>query len=220
MTFPSVVEKRLLSNMPRPLELIFGGWKTAGVWTIHDGFPLQFAVTGGGTPIYTYGCQRADIIGKPARSGGPESNWINNYFANPNVFQAPAAYTLGTAARTIGSVRSPFTFTNNLSIMKDFALSHSHEAMKLELRLEAENAFNHPGVRHAGHLRWRPQLRRHQLYGDRATADTTGTKAQVLACTIRKLTARPQKAPLRVQVGKVCTLQPGSHFAGPSLNRT
>jgi hypothetical protein len=28
--------------------------------------------------------------------------------------------------------------------MKYFALSHSHEDMKLELRLEAENAFNHP----------------------------------------------------------------------------
>jgi hypothetical protein len=41
-------------------------------------------------------------------------------------------------------VRSPFTFTNNLSILKQFALSSSHEAMKLELRLEAENAFNHP----------------------------------------------------------------------------
>jgi len=114
------------------------------VWTIHDGFPLQFAVTGGGTPIYTYGWQRADIIGQPARSGGPESNWINNYFVNPNVFQAPAAYTLGTAARAIGTVRSPFTFTNDLSILKDFALSKSHEAMKLELRLEASNAFNHP----------------------------------------------------------------------------
>ena len=28
--------------------------------------------------------------------------------------------------------------------MKDFALSRSHEALKLELRLEAQNAFNHP----------------------------------------------------------------------------
>ena len=136
--------RAFLSNMRWYLELILGGWKTAGVWTIHDGWPLQFAVTNGGTPIWTYGWQRADIVGKPARSGGSETNWINNYFANPSVFQIPAPYTLGTSARAIGSVRSPFTFTNNLSIMKDFALSHSHEAMKLELRLEAENAFNHP----------------------------------------------------------------------------
>ena len=41
-------------------------------------------------------------------------------------------------------MRSPFFFTTNLSILKEFALSTSHEAIKLELRLEAENAFNHP----------------------------------------------------------------------------
>lgn len=51
---------------------------------------------------------------------------------------------MGTEARTIGSVRSPFLFTTNLSILKDFALSASRESMKLELRLEAQNAFNHP----------------------------------------------------------------------------
>jgi len=133
-----------LSNMSRPLDLILGGWKTAGVWTLHDGWPLQFAATGCGTPIWTYGCQRADLLSRPVRSGGPESNWLNNYFANTWVFQDPAPYTLGTAARAVGSVRTPFTFTNNLSILKDFALSANHENLKLELRLEAENAFNHP----------------------------------------------------------------------------
>lgn len=136
--------RAFLSNMSRPLELIFGGWKTAGVWTLHDGWPLQFVTTGCGTPVLTWGCQRADIIGRPVRSGGSDGNWINNYFASPVNFQIPAPYTLGTAARAVGSVRSPFTFTNNLSVMKDFALSQKHEAMKLELRLEAQNAFNHP----------------------------------------------------------------------------
>ena len=136
--------RAFLNHMSLPLELILGGWKTAGVWTLHDGWPLQFAATGCGTPIWTYGCQRADLLSRPTRSGGPESNWINNYFASPYVFQIPAPYTLGTAARAVGSIRTPGTFTNNLSIMKDFALSHRHEAMKLELRLEAENAFNHP----------------------------------------------------------------------------
>jgi hypothetical protein len=123
---------------------VFGGWKTAGVWTIHDGFPLQFTVANGGSPIWTYGPQRPNITGTPTLSGGPESNWINNYFADPSVFQIPAPYTLGDAARAIGSVRSPFFFSTNLSILKQFALSTRHEDMKLELRLEAENAFNHP----------------------------------------------------------------------------
>ena len=127
--------------MPRALDLFVGGWKTAGVWTIHDGFPLQFTVANGGTPIWTYGPQRPNLLGPPEFAGGPESNWVNNYFANPNVFQIPAPYTLGNAPRTVGTVRTPFFFTTNLSILKQFAI---HEDVKLELRLEAENAFNHP----------------------------------------------------------------------------
>jgi Carboxypeptidase regulatory-like domain/TonB dependent receptor len=133
-----------LGNMPRALDLLIGGWRTAGIWTIHDGFPLAFIVAGGGTPIWTYGQQRPDITGALEKSGGPESNWVNNYFANPDVLQAPAAYTLGDMARTYGGVRSPFFFTTNLSIAKEFGLSKSHEDLKLELRMEAENAFNHP----------------------------------------------------------------------------
>jgi hypothetical protein len=136
--------RTFFNKMPRALDLIVGGWKTAGVWSIHEGFPLQFMVANGGTPIWTYGPQRPNLVGTPEFSGGAESNWINNYFANPNVFQAPDPYTLGNAPRTVGSVRSPFFFNTNLSILKEFGLSASHEQMKLELRLEAQNAFNHP----------------------------------------------------------------------------
>ncbi len=137
--------RAFLNNMPRALDLMFGGWKTAGVWTIHDGFPLQFTVSNGGSPIWTYGPQRPNITGTPTRSGGPESNWINNYFAESGLSsRSRPAYTLGNTPRTVGSVRSPFFFSSNLSILKEFPLSASHEALRLELRLEAENAFNHP----------------------------------------------------------------------------
>jgi len=57
--------KTFFPNMPRALDLVVGGWKTAGVWTIHDGFPLQFTVSNGGTPIWTYGAQRPDVSGTP-----------------------------------------------------------------------------------------------------------------------------------------------------------
>ena len=133
-----------LNDMPRPLELLIGGWKTAGVWVIHDGFPLAYIMENGGSPIPTYGQQRPNITGPIEKTGGGDGNWVNNYFADPGVFQAPAPYTLGDAARTIGSVRSPFFFSANLSVSKLFVLSSSHEGMSLELRLEAENAFNHP----------------------------------------------------------------------------
>lgn len=133
-----------LNNMPRWLDLIVGGWKTAGIWTIQEGFPLAFLVENGGTPIPTYGQQRPNIVGTPQRTGGGDGNWVNNYFANPDVFQIPAAYTLGDMARDTGAVRSPFFFAADLSIAKDFGLIPSHEGVNLELRLDAENAFNHP----------------------------------------------------------------------------
>lgn len=132
------------SHMPRPLEIVLGGWRTAGVWTMRSGFPLTFIASGGGTPIYTYGYQRPNLVGTPKRTDGSDGNWVNNYFANPSVFQLPAAYTLGNAPRTLGAVRSPFLFASDLSIAKDFSFSPRHENMKLELRMDAANAFNHP----------------------------------------------------------------------------
>jgi len=130
--------------LPRPLELLVGGWKTAGVWTVHDGFPLAFVMANGGTPIPTYGQQRPNLVGTHKFAGGSDGNWTLDYFADPTVFQDPGPYTLGNAARTISSVRSPFFVSANMSLAKEFALSTSHEEMKLELRMDAQNAFNHP----------------------------------------------------------------------------
>jgi hypothetical protein len=132
------------SDMPRVLDLLVGGWRTAGIWTVHDGFPLTIGSENGGTPIPTYGQQRPDIVGTVARNTGPESSWVNQYFANPSAFQLAAPYTLGDAPRNLSAIRSPFFWTTNLSIAKDFSLSSKYEAMKLELRLDAQNAFNHP----------------------------------------------------------------------------
>ena len=46
--------------------------------------------------------------------------------------------------RTISSVRTPLSFTSDLSVSKQFVLSNVHEGIRLEVRLEAQNAFNHP----------------------------------------------------------------------------
>ncbi len=129
--------------MPAALEAIVGGWKTNGVWRIASGRPLPFS-TYDGTSIPTYGSQRPNIVAKPHRAGGKDSAWINNYFANPDAFQLPPVYTLGNAPRATGMVRSPLAFNSNLSIDKDFSLARVHEGMKFELRLEAQNALNHP----------------------------------------------------------------------------
>ncbi len=69
---------------------------------------------------------------------------MNNYFSNPQVFQVPAPYTLGNAGRTTSSIRTPTSFTSDLSIAKQFLISSAREGVHLELRLEAQNALNHP----------------------------------------------------------------------------
>jgi outer membrane receptor protein involved in Fe transport len=130
--------RALLGNMPRVVEMIVGGWKTNGIWRIADGRPLAFSVADG-NPLPTYGGQRPNLVGTPKRNHG--SDWVDNYFVDNNVFQRPDDFTLGNAPRAMGSVRSPWSFTTDLSVGKQFSL---REEMNVEFRIEARNAFNHP----------------------------------------------------------------------------
>ena len=130
--------RAFFGSMPRWAEAIIGGWKTNGIWRIADGRPLAFTVADG-NPLPTYGTQRPNLVGKPKRNHG--SDWVDNYFVDNSVFQRPDDFTLGDAPRALGSVRTPWSFTTNLSLGKQFKL---REEMNLEIRLEAKNAFNHP----------------------------------------------------------------------------
>jgi len=136
--------RMFLGNMPRALDAIVGGWKTNGIWRISAGRPLAVTVAYGGTPLPTYGSQRPNITGTPQRNHGSDSDWVNQYFANPDVFQYPDPFTLGNAPRDLSSVRSPMIFSSNLSLAKEFSMAKLREGLKAEIRLEAQNAFNHP----------------------------------------------------------------------------
>jgi hypothetical protein len=130
--------RALFGNMPRWAETLIGGWKTNGIWRIADGRPLTFNVADG-NPIPTYGTQRPNIVGTPQRNHG--SDFVDNYFVDNTVFQRPDDFTLGNAPRALGSVRSPWHFTTNLSLGKQFLI---REEMNFEVRIEAQNALNHP----------------------------------------------------------------------------
>ena len=130
--------RAFLGNMPGWADAIIGGWKTNGVWRIADGRPLTFTMADG-NPLPTYGTQRPNLVGTPKRNRG--SDWVDNYFANPTVFQRPDDFTLGDAPRAMGGIRSPWSFTTDLSIAKQFPV---REEMNFEIRLEAQNALNHP----------------------------------------------------------------------------
>jgi len=132
---------RLLGgNMPRFVDAIIGGWKTNGLWRMSAGRPLTFFLADG-VALPTYGGQRPNIVGKPKRAS---SDWVDQYFADPNIFQRTPDNTLGNAPRADGSIRSPWSFTTDLSLSKQFSLASLREQMNLEFRIEARNAFNHP----------------------------------------------------------------------------
>ncbi|HKU24006.1 MAG TPA: carboxypeptidase regulatory-like domain-containing protein [Candidatus Sulfotelmatobacter sp.] len=152
--------RAFLGNMPRALDAIVGGWRTNGIWQIASGRPLTLAVAGGGTPIPTYGAQRPNMIGRlrrnyRSRTDPSGHDWVDQFFADPNsaptasnpvgdILNVPAPYTLGDSPRATADVRTPLLFACDMSLIKDFLLSNVHEGIHLELRLEAQNAFNHP----------------------------------------------------------------------------
>jgi hypothetical protein len=133
--------KAIFGQMPHVLDAVIGGWKTNGSWRIAGGRPLAMS-TADGTSLPTYGTQRPNMTGTPKRNHGHD--WIDNYFTNPGVFVLPDEYALGQVPRTIGSVRTPTAFGADLSIEKEFGLEFVHKGMRLEMRLESQNAFNHP----------------------------------------------------------------------------
>lgn len=135
--------KALFGQMPSLVNAVVGGWKTNGIWRVAGGRPLAFS-TYDGTSLPTYGAQRPNLVGKPKRTHGKDSVWINNYISNPQVVQLPPVYTLGDAPRATGAIRTPVSFNSSMSLNKDFSLASVREGMTLELRLEAENALNHP----------------------------------------------------------------------------
>jgi hypothetical protein len=131
-----------LGNMPSVLQAIVGGWKTNGIWRVTSGRPLSMMLADGQS-LPTYNAQRPDIVGTPRRNHAHD--WVDtNYFVDVTVFQKPAPFVLGDAPRTIASVRTPTWFSTDLSLSKQFSLARVREAMNLEFRIEAKNAFNHP----------------------------------------------------------------------------
>ncbi|HYK92268.1 MAG TPA: hypothetical protein VE398_26140, partial [Acidobacteriota bacterium] len=123
------------------VEAILGGWKTNGIWRFTSGQPIGLTLNGG-INLPTYGSQRPNLSGTLVRNTG--ADWRDNYFANPDVVSTPDPYTLGTAPRTLGSVRTPGTALANMSLLKEFYFNSIREGMHLEFRAEFFNAFNHP----------------------------------------------------------------------------
>lgn len=129
------------SHVNPVVDAVLGGWQTNGIWRFDNGMPLSLTVSNS-RPLPTYGTQRPNLSGTLLRNNG--SNWLNQYFADPQDAVTPAPFTVGNAPREISTARAPGTATTALSLFKQFSFAALREGSFLELRAEAFNALNHP----------------------------------------------------------------------------
>jgi hypothetical protein len=148
--FPLGRGKQFGKNMNPILNAVVGGWQTNGIVRIDNGRPIIPGMSGSlnAQSIPTFG-QRPNLVGNLGRSSGRPQDFTDlsnsaNYFANPNALQQTPDFTLGSAPRTIGSVRQPGARDVSMSLFKEFPLGKIREGMRLEFRAESFNTFNHP----------------------------------------------------------------------------
>jgi len=120
------------SNNVLNRELV-GGWQLTGVQQFATGQPITIYANNNAdtSPLHSV---YANVICNPV-SGYPQSRF---QIYNKACFAQPEAGQYGTA-RSVGS--QPSTFGTNLSLMKNFAITETHQ---LQFRAEAFNIFNHP----------------------------------------------------------------------------
>ncbi|MDX2179928.1 MAG: carboxypeptidase-like regulatory domain-containing protein [Bryobacteraceae bacterium] len=128
-------------------EKVVGGWAVSGFTTIQSGYPLQIIqndnYTGGQgwgrlrptlTGDYFAGTSSVrDAVGFPAQAKGR--------YINRNAFAITNRYGIGTVPHVLPNMRQPRFNVTDLAVMKDFRFT---ERSFLQIRLEAQNAFNHP----------------------------------------------------------------------------
>ena len=148
VTFDYVVElpigpgKALWSSMPKLVDYALGGWQISGLTSYHSGNPLTISDAGVYNTNYDYSSFAILAPGVKAPVNGltTDQNGYPNLFANTNVYADYVASNPGTVG-TRGIVRGLGSFNTDLAISKYIRLPK--ESMRIQLRAEAFNAFNH-----------------------------------------------------------------------------
>jgi Carboxypeptidase regulatory-like domain len=125
---------------------IVEGWRLTGLNAIQTGFPVLLQDSSNRSLTCDlfqsyYSCpDRPDLVSVPVILDPRTAvfNGKNDYWFNPASFTHNAIGTLGNVGR--GYLRGPGYWNTDFSIQKDTAIT---ERMKIQLRLEVYNVFNH-----------------------------------------------------------------------------
>jgi hypothetical protein len=121
-------------NGSKFLHYLTGGWELAGITSMWSGTPIDLQINGNS------GVQNGSPIYRPDYAGG--SLYLSGHpglrYFNPLVYTEPDLGTLGNVGRNF--LTGPGFDNWNVSVYKDFRFT---ESMRLQLRLETFNTFNH-----------------------------------------------------------------------------
>jgi Carboxypeptidase regulatory-like domain len=135
--------KKYLTDIPRALDEVVGGWQFNTVLTLQSGTPFDITTSHGVTPegavVGTPFANRVDIV---RELGFPKTlhEWFStNSFALPPVSDAGIPLRPGTLGRN--TIHGPGFHSMDVAMFKTFALP---EHAAFEFRFQAYNVFNTP----------------------------------------------------------------------------
>jgi carboxypeptidase family protein len=137
-TLPFGKGRKWGSNWNRGTEAILGGWETTLIEKATSGFPV-FIIDSNNTSGVNFINANGSALIRPNQTCNPVlSNPTLAEWFNPSCFSQPAAGELGNANRT--PLSGPDFVNTDFSVVKHFAI---REGMRLDLRTEFFNLFNH-----------------------------------------------------------------------------
>jgi len=83
-----------------------------------------------------------DSAARPVLICDPRTGLVDGQYANPNCFSAPTPGNNGSYQ--LPYLHQPGFQNHDLSVFKNFSLSSTNEALKLQFRLSMFNFLNHP----------------------------------------------------------------------------
>ena len=127
-------------NMNRAVDAVVGGWSLATFITEQSGQPLAISDSFG---RLANGSQRPDVICGQVKTGISPTNAAMNDtpFINANCFADPGDQIPGNGPRYYSNLRTDGIHNFDMNLYKSFV---PKEGMKIDLRAEMFNLFNHP----------------------------------------------------------------------------
>ena len=126
-----------LTQLPKAVDLVVGGWQLNGITTIQSGSALSITAS---NTAGTFGAvEYANNNGKSGALSGQAQDRLTRWF-DTSVFSQPDPYTYGNLSPRVADIRGHYINNFDLSLFKEF--HPVHESITMQFRAEALNAFN------------------------------------------------------------------------------